>query len=303
MDGSMREEEEKALGGRRKRLEGAKTVLTQRLEAKAAGLIRKGQQEGGETEKINITDCDAHVMKFANGERNPAYSVTTTTDTENDIITHFQVNSQDDDGAALMEAIEGSREKAGGMHEVVEADSGFASKENYERLEQENQEALIPYRRLEAEQRNGLSKGEYDRSKFVYDNKADTYTCPGGKVLSKIGEVTIRGRHYHRYGDGGTCKECKFRNMCTTGRFRTIYRDENEGVQERMRAKLELEENRVKYHKRAHAAESPYGQAKRNLRFTHVMRRGKVKVGMEMALLFMLHNIMRVAPLLSGSGA
>ena len=113
----------------------------------------------------------------------------------------------------------------------------------------------------------------------------------------------MRGRHYYRYGNGGACEGCENRDACTTGRFRTIYRDENEGVQERMRAKLELEENRAKYHKRAHAAESPYGQAKRNLRFTHVMRRGRAKVGMEMALLFMLHNIMRVAPVLLGSGA
>ena len=300
---SMREEEEKALSGRLKRLEGAKEVLTERLKAKAADKSGKEQKEAGKREKINITDCDAQVMQFANGERNPAYSVTTTTDTANDIITHFQINGQDDDGAGLMEAIEGSREKAGGRHEVVEADSGFASKENYKRLERESQGALIPDKRLEAEQRNGLTKGEYDRSKFVYDSKSDTYTCPRGKVLRKMGEATIHGRRCHRYGNRGACKGCEVRDACTAGKYRIISRDVNEGVQERMRAKLELEENRTKYHKRAHAAETPYGQVKRNLRFTHVMRRGKGKVGMEMALLFMLHNILKVAPLLVGCGA
>ena len=38
------------------------------------------------------------------------YSITTTTDTGGDIITHFQVNAEDKDEAALMGAIEGSRE-------------------------------------------------------------------------------------------------------------------------------------------------------------------------------------------------
>ena len=53
-----------------------------------------------------------------------------------------------------------------------------------------------------------------------------------------------------------------------------------------------------KYKKRAHAAESPYGHAKRNLKFIYVMRRGIKKVRMELALLFMLHNIMKVAPII-----
>ena len=68
-----------------------------------------------------------------------------------------------------------------------------------------------------------------------------------------------------------------------------------------MRAKLELEENRRRYNKRGHAAESPYGHAKRNLKFTFVMRRGIEKVRMEMAMLFTLHNIMKVAPAILGA--
>jgi len=69
-----------------------------------------------------------------------------------------------------------------------------------------------------------------------------------------------------------------------------------------MRAKLDLEENRILYNKRAHAAESPFGHVKRNLKFTYVMRRGIKKVRMEMSLLFMLHNILKVASVLSYSG-
>jgi transposase len=301
-DGSMQEEEQKALAGRLERLEEAKTVLQERIEIKAVAGSGKEKLEIQKNEKINITDFDAHVMQQANREQNPAYSVTTTTDTANDIITHFQVNPQDDDEAVLMGAIEGSREKSGIKHKTVEADSGFASKDNYEILEQEGQEALIPDRRLEAEKRNEVSRGEYDRSKFIYDDAGDIYICPQGKVLGKIGEARIKGRRYYRYANALVCGECPFRDKCTKGKFRSIYRDQNEEVQERMRARLEEEGNRSRYNKRAHAAESPYGHAKRNLKFTHVMRRGIEKVRMEMALLFMLHNIMKVAPVLIGSG-
>ena len=74
-----------------------------------------------------------------------------------------------------------------------------------------------------------------------------------------------------------------------------ILRDQNEEVQERMRERLGKEENRARYNLRGHAAESPFGNAKRNRKFTFVMRRGREKVMMEMALLFMLHNMMKIS--------
>lgn len=298
-DDSMQEEEQKALARRLERLKEAKSVLKSRIKAKAAGKDCKKREDALEVERINITDFDAHIMQQPNREQNPAYSVTTATDTANDIITHFQVNPQDDDGAALFGAIEGSEANTGSRHKVVDADSGFASKDNYERLEQEGQEALIPDRRLEAEQRKEVIRGEYDRSRFIYDEGKDSYVCPKGNSLGKISEVTIEGRWYHRYGNVLACRACGYRERCTSGKFRSIYRDfQNEEVQARMRERLDWEENRAKYRRRAHAAESPYGHVKRNLKFTHVMRRGIKKVRMEMALLFMLHNIMKVAPVM-----
>jgi transposase len=41
-------------------------------------------------------------------------------------------------------------------------------------------------------------------------------------------------------------------------------------------------------------AEAPYGCIKRNWKFTHVLRRGITKVAMEAALLFSLHNILKL---------
>lgn len=96
---------------------------------------------------MNITDPQAHTMQQANGERNPAYSITTTTDVGHDIIAHFQLNAEDNDSAALLEAIEGSRQNTGEKHREVEADAGLASMDNYEQLEAQGQEALIPDRR------------------------------------------------------------------------------------------------------------------------------------------------------------
>jgi len=73
-----------------------------------------------------------------------------------------------------------------------------------------------------------------------------------------------------------------------------VFRDQNEEVRERMRGKLQGKRAHRRYNKRAHAAESPYGQVKWNLKVRAVMRRGREKVLMEVALLFMLHNMLKL---------
>ena len=75
-------------------------------------------------------------MQQANREQNPVYSVSSATNTANDIISHFQVHTRNDNEAALMDDIQGRRDKPGTAHKPVDADSGFASKDNYESLEQ-----------------------------------------------------------------------------------------------------------------------------------------------------------------------
>ena len=287
-------DERRVLERRTEKVSEAKKILRDRVREKAQEASAKEKKELLEKEKVNITDPDAHVMQQANGEKNPAYSITTTTDVGHDIVTHIQVNEGDNDPAALGEAIEGSRQNTGEKHEEVEADAGFASMENYESLEAEGQEALIPDRRMEVEAQGTTAKGEYDRSKFSYRERSDSYRCPAGQILRKSGTVEVNGRLYDRYENAGACPGCPHRGKCTRGSHRRVFRDQNEEVRERMRGKLEGKRAHRRYNKRAHAAESPYGNVKWNLKFRAVMRRGREKVRMEAALLFMLHNMLKL---------
>jgi hypothetical protein len=66
-------------------------------------------------------------MQQANGEKNPAYSVTTAADSKADIVAHFQVNADDHDSEDLNPTIAGSTEKTGKAHEHTTADAGFGS--------------------------------------------------------------------------------------------------------------------------------------------------------------------------------
>jgi transposase len=287
-------EERRTLERRVDRVKEAKQILHDRVQEKAREASEKQKQQLREKEKVNITDPDAHVMQQANGEKNPAYSITTTTDVMNDIVTHIQVNVQHNDAAVLWPAVEGSRETTGEKHSEVEADAGFASMENYERLEAEGQQALIPDSHMEVEEQDATARGEYDRSKFHYRERSDSYRCPAGEILRKTGTVEVHGRLRDRYENPRACVGCPHHTRCARGSHRRVFRDQNEEVRERMRAKLHGKRAHQRYNKRAHAAESPYGNVKWNLKFRAVMRRGREKVLMEVALLFMLHNILKL---------
>ena len=295
--GERNEAEEAALLKRKARVETAAGELERRIEEKSKGKSENQRKKIDEKEKINLTDMAAHTMQQRNGEKNPSFSVTTSTDSKNDIITSIQVNKEDNDTEALLPAIAGSEERSGKKHKLIIADPAFSSIGNLERLEEENQEALIPDRRMEAEKKDQLSRGAYDRSKFTYFPEEDEYLCPTGIRLWKSGEALINGRPYNKYMNVDACGRCTVRSKCTKRAARVINRDKNEEVKERMREKLNKDENKELYKKRAHSSEAPYGHIKHNLKYRQVMRRGMEKVKMEIALLGILHNGLKLGEL------
>jgi transposase len=289
--------EREALEKRKAALEAGVAALRERIEKKAAGKTEGERKKLEGHERLNLTDPDCTLIQQANGEINPGYSVTTTVDGKNDFITHVQVNDGNNDAVALLKATTGSEETTGARHKTVVADAGFASMDNYEKLEEAGQDALIPDKRLDAEERGETAKGEYDRSQFRYEKSCDRYICPCGKRLLKTGKVTQGGREYGRYANPKGCARCEKRHLCTKSAFRVILRDVNEEVRERMRKKLKKKKQKKRYGKRAHTVESTYGQIKQNLKYRMFMRRGKEKTLMEASLLCMLHNIKKIGAL------
>lgn len=283
-DGAVAMAEMDRLQKRKLAVEAARVELRRRVEEAHA----TGKKE---PKKINVTDHDCYHIMQGNGEKNAGYSVTTAVDTANDIIVGFaqQVGGMND-AASLFPVLAESATNCGKPHEEVVADPGFASFDNYEQLEKQQQAALVPDQRLDVEERGETSKGMYDRSRFNYDAGENSYRCPQEQILAHAETVQANGRLTHRYTNRAACGACPCRKRCTRGAFRTICRDDKETFREKMRARLAQIENRKRYSERAHAAESPYGNIKLNRKFVRHQRRGGLKTLMEDALLFMLHN-------------
>ena len=135
-------------------------------------------------------------------------------------------------------------------------------------------DSIRKFIRTQVEEHGTTAKGEYDRSKFRYRGHSDSYRCPAGQVLRKTGTIEVNGRLYERYENARACAGCPHRGRCTRGSHRRVFRDQNEEVRERMRGKLEGKRAHRRYNKRAHAAESPYGNVKWNLKFRAVSAEG-----------------------------
>jgi transposase len=288
------ERELEALRRAEARVEEAKVELRRRIEKKSSDKSDREKETIEKKEKINLTDFDSHKMQQASGEINPSYSMTTAVDSGHDIITHFQINEEDNDTAALVPVIEGSSEKCGRPHDVVNADPGFASLDNYEKLEELKQNALIPDRRYEVDERGEQKKGRFDKSHFVYHAEENCYHCPNGMILCLQAEYNAGGKSYCRYTNRAACLSCADRRSCTKSEYRTITRDKKEGYLEKMRLRLSQQVNKEIYKVRSHCSESPNGSIKHNMKYRIYMRRGRNKVSMEGALLCTLHNLLKI---------
>lgn len=174
------------------------------------------------------------------------------------------------------------------------ADAGFTSFDNLEYCEEKGINVLIPDRHLEVEEQGLTAKGEYDRSRFKYDQNQDQYLCPQGQLLYCLGKTISNGRSAKRYGNPQACRQCPVRTKCTRGKHRIIIRDDKEYLKEQMQQKLSLLENKEIYNLRAHSAEAPIGCVKWNWKFISFLRRTIPKVCVECALLFALHNILKI---------
>lgn len=284
----LEKEECRILEARDSRLKEAKKELERREKD------RKSAAEKKQKVRVNITDFDCNLVQQANGERNAGYAITSTTDSKNDFITGFEINENNNDSEMLLPVLETSKDNCGGEHEVVVADSGFSSINNLGELKSEEQKALIPDRRMEVEKREETIKGKYDRSNFKYDEKNDTYRCPKGEIFEKAGEVKLNGRECNQYKNADACAGCKVREKCTKGKYRIISRDKEEHLKEEMRKELNKKRSQKLYKRRGHITESPFGQIKHNLKYRIFMRRGIDKIKMEVAFLFMLHNMLKI---------
>jgi transposase len=247
-------------------------------------------------EKLNRhAEPEAHLMRVGHGHAPaPAYNVQTAVDAEHALIVAQQVTMEATDNRSLLPMAEAARQAVGAPDSLnVVADAGYSNGEQAERCEQQGIVPHVPANRAINNKGDGTL---FDRSRFHYDEKTDTFRCPNGETLVRI-QLSRRDRCVMYAADAETCRACSIKAECTTASRRWITRHLHEGALTRMQQRATPEAMRL----RRCTVEHPFATLKYrifgNPRF---LLRGLRGAQTEIGLATMAYNLKRMINVLGG---
>jgi len=265
----------------------------------------KYEETLGDRNSFSKTDEDATFMRMKedhmrNGQLKPGYNVQM--GTENQFITGFSIHQSPGDTSCLKDHLEQRQRWLGEHPQVLIADAGYGSEENYDYLRDKNITAYVKYNSFHYEQKKRYRKKKtYRQENFRYVAEQDHYLCPQGKVLSYqfTKDVTSYNgyRSKRRVYECADCSACLVKSDCTKSKYnRRIYIGvELLEMRKRARELLTSPEGVKMRSQRPIEVEAVYGRLKHNWGFRRFLLRGVDKVKIEWGLLNIAHNIAKVA--------
>lgn len=171
------------------------------------------------------TDKEATFMRMKedhmkNGQLKPAYNLQISSN--NQFILHYSLHPNPTDTNTLAPHLNSFKELHKTVPDIVTADAGYGSEENYVFLKQQNIKALIKYNSFDKEQDKNYLKENYRSDYLTYDEETDTVMCPSGKPMHKTHcytRTTSTGykQNYTNYA-AINCNDCILRSKCHTAK-------------------------------------------------------------------------------------
>ena len=276
----------------------------------STNLKRYQEQEKilGQRNSYSKTDTDATFMRMKddhmrNGQLKPAYNVQIST--ENQIIVHYTLHQKTNDIHTLKPHLDSFEYLYENLPEVLTADAGYGSEENYEYLESKGIETYVKYNTFDKEQ--GLTKRKKDkregfrRDDLYYNKEQDFYVCPMGQRMEKVGEFSSRTKSGYKQQnsvyEAQNCEGCPLRVLCFKGKNnRRVQRNHNlERHKHRVREKLLSDIGEIYRKKRSVDVEPVFGHIKYNRSFNRFTHRGIEKVEMEFGLHALANNLKKMS--------
>jgi len=265
----------------------------------------KYEETLGDRNSFSKTDEDATFMRMKedhmrNGQLKPGYNIQM--GTENQFITGFSIHQNPGDTGCLKDHLEQRKHWLGEHPQVLIADAGYGSEENYDYLQDRNITAYVKYNLFHYEQKKRyLKKKAYRQENFTYRKEKDQYLCPQGKELAyQFTKDVTSYNGYHstrRVYECLDCSGCPVKSNCTKSKYnRRIYIGvELQEMRKTARELLTSPEGVKMRSQRPIEVESVYGRLKHNWGFRRFLLRGVDKVKIEWGLLNIAHNMAKVA--------
>lgn len=236
---------------------------------------------------------------MGNGQLKPGYNLQISTSDQ--IIVNFSVHQDCVDSPTLPAHLARHEQIHGRLPEEVVADAGYGSEENYALLEAKGAEAYIKYNMFHKERDPRAKLHPFRVEGLHYNPLADTFTCPMGQQMRRVGAATERTatgyvKTLARY-KAANCQDCPLKGACHKQKGDRVVEISHETRRLRGLAAQRLESEKGIAHrkKRPWDVESAFGNIKHNKGFRRFMLRGIDKVEIEAALISIAHNIQKIA--------
>ena len=130
-----------------------------------------------------------------NGQLKPAYNLQVSSN--NQYITHYSIHQATTDSTTLPQHLNDFIGHYQVTPDVVTADAGYGSQENYQYLDNQNITAYVKHNQFDREQNTTIqNKKSFTADKLHYNKEQDYYVCPMGQHMQNKGiynKVTSTG--------------------------------------------------------------------------------------------------------------
>jgi hypothetical protein len=244
-------------------------------------------------EKMNLTDNDAKTI-LNKGSLSASYNCQAAVTTNGIIVSAYATNAASDK-EQLLPVIEQAQKNTAQQASNILADSGYASYDNYELLNDLDKTILVPDQEIGREAMNAINN-PFHRTHFTYDKAKDEYVCPEKKPLrlykaNYVHEATKqRGKVYR----GIQCGDCPVKSQCTKGAARQLIIENRMPLRDKIRKLLDSAAGKELYKLRQQTIEPIFGNLKHNLKYTMMHLRTLKKVNAEWLLICLTHNLKQI---------
>lgn len=249
------------------------------------------------------TDTDATFMRMKedhmkNGQLKPAYNMQLSSN--NQYIVNYSLHQTTSDTTTLSKHLESFHTLYKSYPQVLVADAGYGSEENYQLLANRKIKGYVKHNQFDRQQ-HSKETDWFKSENLEYDKEKDTVYCPIGEPMSFIGERVRMTKNRFRQTitqyRARNCQGCPVRDVChdqpgnriaeINHRLQRLKRQAND------RLKTDVG---IAYRKRRPADIEPvFANIKHNKNFKRFMLRGLPKVEIETGLLAIAHNLAKMA--------
>jgi len=174
--------------------------------AKIQAALAELEQAG--TGHLHRAEPEARVMR-GRAHKVLGYNAQVVVDHDSDLIVATDVSGEESDYAQLVPMLAKTLETTGRVAEESVADAGYASGEQFDEAERRHLPVLVAT--------PPQPDGEFDKSRFRYDQARDVYICPRGETLGfqRVQPPEQSGKSYVRRVYRCKNKQCPVRDQCT----------------------------------------------------------------------------------------